>query len=203
MKREGSENPGSPSSRVFARLPNLFPLPAQSPIYSAPGVFPASLRLPHQAAGQDCGDLPGPRSSRDSLVRPAAHGGAAEIRDSPAKGGAPAPGRGQSAREAAARLRLAGPAAATSPAGLRALSHRTLAALRVTPSGPSTRPGCARVGRGRKSQCVQGESVGSPAGFPTDGIDSLIWGPIEAYCPLRFSTPPRNNSLQIHLKKSR
>lgn len=118
-----------------------------------------------------------------ALLGPTARGGGSAARRRPSRGGPRrGPGRGQSAGEIAAVLRLVDP----SGSNLHRLSRsfeplHPLAALRLQKlPGLKRRLGRTRVRREKRTQippsvhpgqCVRGESVGSPVGFPTDGTE--------------------------------
>lgn len=168
-KGRGGENLWLPKqSGLCSGYPTCSLFPAQSPIYSRSRRFsPAPSCGPHPGRRAGLWRPPrGPAARGTRWVRPRSLGRRQQRSETARRrGGAPGagPGRGQSAREAAARPRLAGPRGCNLPGGSPCFEPlHPLAALRLLqPSGPRTRPGCARVGREAKSQ---GSTRGSPQG---------------------------------------
>lgn len=169
MKRRGGERLCLPqhresgwgeSARVFTPVTQLSPFsPPRALLTPAPGVFPQPPPpTPTPAAGQDSGGLPrAPRNAGLAGSDPAARSRGSGSQRRPREGGGAHgawPGRGQSAREAAAGPRLVGPAGSNLPGLSRCFEPlHPLAALRLLqPPGPRTRPGCASDRREAKTQ---------------------------------------------------
>lgn len=180
------ERVGRKRSGLHSGYPTFSLLPAQGPTYSRSRRFapaPSSDPHPGRRAGQRR-PPPGPAERGTRRVRPRSPELRERVSETAPRGGAGAhgawPGRGQSAREAAAGPRLVGPAGSNLPGLSRCFEPlHPLAALRLLqPPGPRTRPGCASDWREAKTQvppvahprAMCARSVGSPAGFPTDGI---------------------------------
>lgn len=155
----GGENLWLPKhSGLCSGYPTCSLLPAQSPIYSRSRRFsPAPSCGPHPGRRAGLRRPPrGPAARGTRWVRPRSLG-RRQWRSETARrrGGAPGAGpeSGQSAREAAARPRLAGPAGCNLPGGSRCFEPlHPLAALRLLqPSGPKKRsPGVLASG-GKRS----------------------------------------------------
>lgn len=149
------------STRVFTPVTQLFPYSPPGALLWLPAFFPSPLLLlrpPTPAAGQDSSNLPGaPQPAGLAESGWAAPGGGSwALRRSEEGAGqyGAGPRRGQSAREAAAGRRLAGPAGSNLP-GLSLCFeplHPLAALWLLQPPGPKTRPGCARVRREEKTQ---------------------------------------------------
>lgn len=162
-------------TQVFTPSTQLFPTYSGSRRIS-----PAPFTDP-QPGGEDFRGTP--QLLRTRTAGPYSPGRRSAARRRPSRGGPRrGPGRGQSAGEIAAVLRLVDPAGSN----LHRLSRsfeplHPLAALRLQKQpGLKRRLGRTRVRRERRTQippsvhpgqCVRGESVGSPVGFPTDGTE--------------------------------